>query len=326
MSAPLDWADTWTVGTGLRRPESVLCLADGGVLASQLGCGAILLRPDGTQREIGRISQVDGVPWIPNGLALSAEGELLITNMGEAGGLWRLATEGGLSEVLRAVDGQQLPATNFVLSDAPGRRWISIPTRRWPISEAFRPGIADGFIVRLDERGARIAADGLAFPNELRLDAQGRHLYVAETFAHRISRRAVTGAGELGRAEVFCDLGSDVFPDGITFDAEGHLWVASIVSNRVLRIAPDGTPIVMLDDGDPARVTLMRQRAADGLLTREDVMSQAGRHLRNVSSISFGGPDLRTAYLGSLGGDRLRAFRAPVAGLPAPWWGAAVAF
>jgi hypothetical protein len=42
--------------------------------------------------------------------------------------------------------------------------------------------------------------------------------------------------------------------------------------------------------------------------------------LRNISSIAFGGPDLKTAYLGNLMDDAIQSFRAPVAGMrPAHW-------
>ena len=41
----------------------------------------------------------------------------------------------------------------------------------------------------------------------------------------------------------------------------------------------------------------------------------AGARLKNVSNLAFGGPGLRTAYLGCLLGDSIATFRAPVAGL-----------
>jgi gluconolactonase len=39
-------------------------------------------------------------------------------------------------------------------------------------------------------------------------------------------------------------------------------------------------------------------------------------------SITFGGPDLRTVYIGSLGGTALPTFRSSVAGAPLPHWSA----
>jgi len=39
-----------------------------------------------------------------------------------------------------------------------------------------------------------------------------------------------------------------------------------------------------------------------------------------MASLTFGGPDLRTVYLGSLMGTSIPYFRAPVAGLPMAHW------
>ena len=45
-----------------------------------------------------------------------------------------------------------------------------------------------------------------------------------------------------------------------------------------------------------------------------------GRQRSPCASISFGGPDLRTVYVGSLKGTRIPYFRSPVAGLPMAHW------
>jgi hypothetical protein len=44
------------------------------------------------------------------------------------------------------------------------------------------------------------------------------------------------------------------------------------------------------------------------------------RRLRNISSLAFGGADLRTGYLGCLLGDSIATFRSPVAGFPPAHW------
>ena len=44
------------------------------------------------------------------------------------------------------------------------------------------------------------------------------------------------------------------------------------------------------------------------------------RTLRNIASVTFGGPDLKTGYLGSLFGDSLFTFQSPVAGAVPPHW------
>lgn len=54
--------------------------------------------------------------------------------------------------------------------------------------------------------------------------------------------------------------------------------------------------------------------------TREHMNIGAARRLRNITSVTFGGPELKTVYLGSLFGDGLFTFRSPVAGaIPAHW-------
>lgn len=304
--------------TGLSRPESVLCLRDGGVLVSHLGAGVSYIGADGGRRVIGQTREIDGEVFVPNGIALLASGDLLLTNMGRSGGLWRLRSDGTIRAELREVEGIPLPATNFVLADGP-RTWISVSTRQWPITNACMGDISDGFIILLDGRGARVVADGLCFANEVRLDGERAFLYVAETFAHRISRYPVTERG-LGPRETYADLGVDYFPDGMAFDVDGGLWVASIISNRVLRIAPGGTFRIVLDDSDDAALSEFRRRVAAGVVTREDVQSARGSRLANVSSIAFGGSDLQTIYLGSLSGDTVYSFAAPVSGLPPAHW------
>jgi hypothetical protein len=65
---------------------------------------------------------------------------------------------------------------------------------------------------------------------------------------------------------------------------------------------------------------LIEQRLRERSLQRADVQKSPAKRLQNIASITFGGPDLRTAYLGSLGGDKLFTFRSPVAGVPPAHW------
>jgi sugar lactone lactonase YvrE len=66
---------------------------------------------------------------------------------------------------------------------------------------AWRPDVADGFVVMVDERGPRIVADGLHYTNECRPDASGQWLYVVETFGRRVIRFPITADGRLSNAE-----------------------------------------------------------------------------------------------------------------------------
>ncbi|MPS25457.1 SMP-30/gluconolactonase/LRE family protein [Pigmentiphaga sp.] len=323
MSFSVSLSDVETVGHGLRRPECVLCNRHGDMFVAHLGHGIMHIAPDGTQRAIGNHAEVDGAAWIPNGIAWMPDNSFLVANMGPAGGLWRLTPEGALELVLAELDGLPLGATNFVMLDDRGRTWVTVTTRQWPISKAFAalggPTMDDGYLILIDAKGPRIVADGFAFANEVRIDAGGRHVYVVETFGRRVTRFALEGDHLVDRT-VFARFGHGTFADGAAFDAEGHLWAASIVSNRLLRIAPDGSMQTVLEELDPRHVDRIERRLAAGTIAREDVQHTPTRVLKNIASVTFGGPDLRTVYLGSLGGDTLGMFRSPVAGVPPVHW------
>ena len=53
----------------------------------------------------------------------------------------------------------------------------------------------------------------------------------------------------------------------------------------------------------------------------EDVLFATGQGVAPwMASVTFGGPDLQTVYIGSLKGSRIPYFRAPVPGLPMVHW------
>ena len=141
-----------------------------------------------------------------------------------------------------------------------------------------------------------------------------------ETFGRRLSRFPLHPDGELGPKEVVTTFGNGTFPDGLRFDAEGHVWITSIVSNRVIRVAPDGAQTLVLEEVDAPHIEWAEQAYLAGTMGRPHLDKAAGKVLRNISSLAFGGPDLRTAYLGCLLGDRIASFRAPVAGAAPVHW------
>jgi hypothetical protein len=116
------------------------------------------------------------------------------------------------------------------------------------------------------------------------------------------------------------EFGPGIFPDGLAFDAEGGVWITSVVSNRVIRVAPDGSQRLMLEDCDAAHLDWVEQAYQADAMGRPHLDAIKSRRLRNVSSLAFGGPDLRTAYLGCLLGDSIATFRAPIAGAPPVHW------
>ncbi len=308
------------IGAGLVRPECVLATAAGDLYTADWRGGVAHLRPDGSQTLYAGPGP-DGLALKPNGIALLRDGSFLVTHLGaDVGGVFRLQRDGRVEPWLLAVDGVDLPPTNFVVEDARGRFWVTVSTRLQPRALGYRRGCNDGFIVRVDERGAAIVASGLGYTNEVALHPSGRWLYVNETFARRLSRFALREDGSLGAKEVVTEFGAGTFPDGLAFDEEGHAWVVSIVSNRVIRIAPDGAQTLWLEDADADHLAWIEAAYDAGQMDRPHLDSNPARTLRNISSIAFSGADRRSAVLGCLLGDRLATLRLPVAGVAPTHW------
>ncbi len=320
----IDVSELTAVGHDLKRPECIVCAPNGTLYVAHKGGGIMKIDAAGNQTLIGGDLQVHGHEFVPNGFALLPDGTFLIANMGHGGGLWSLTADSALKPYLDQVDGVPLTKANYVFNDEQGRIWLTVTTRADPLSRAMTalgaPECNDGFICLIDQKGARIVAEGFAFTNEAKIDRTGQRLYVAETHGRRITRFNLSPSGELTGREVFTTFGHGTFADGIAFDVEDHLWVTSVISNRLFRVAPDGSQTIVLADSKQDLIDSTERDLTDGKVTREHFYRKTGARVMNMASISFGGPDLRTAYLGTLAGDTLLSFRSPVAGLPLPHW------
>ena len=307
-----------SVGAGLARPECVLCTSDGVLHVADWRGGVTLIGPDGRQRTI--LAKGDFRPK-PNGIAILPEGGWLLAHLGDAdGGVYRLAPDGTLSPELLEVDCAPLPPTNYVHIDGQRRVWVTVSTRRHPRSLGYRPDCSDGFIVLAEKSGARIVAEGLGYTNECLIHPVTGRLYVNETFARRLTRYDVDSDGNLSNRTTLTDFGLGTFPDGLTFDAEGGVWITSIVSNRVVRVDAAGRQEILLEDSRPDDLADVERAYLAGEMGRPHLNRTFGRRLRNVSSAAFGGTDLKTVYLGCLLGEDIAAFRSPIAGLKPFHW------
>lgn len=311
---------TW-VGQDLARPECVLTTRSGDLFCTYApndGRGGVShIDPLGNVRHIAAKGP-DG--FLPNGIALLADRSFLLANLGPSGGVYHLSAEGELTPYLLEVDGRPLPPTNFVGIDKAGRTWITVSTWRIPREKAMRKGEADGFVVVMDGSGARIVAEGVGFTNEGVVDPTGSWLYVNETVARRTSRYPIRDNGDLGRRETVAEYGPAIFPDGLTFDADGGVWIVSVSSNRVVHTRADGTQEIVIEDCDPDEMAKVADKFEAGEPMRPLVDLGGKRTLGNLSSIAFGGPDLSTAYLGTLFGNRIAHFPAGVRGAEPVHW------
>ncbi|MEM7588174.1 MAG: SMP-30/gluconolactonase/LRE family protein, partial [Acidobacteriota bacterium] len=282
-SPRLSLNDVQPFSDGLQRPECVLCLADGSVVTSDWRGGVTRVSATGVPSPL----LADHTMALrPNGIAKLADGSYLLANLGDDGGVWRLSSDGSLRPFLVEVDGLTLPPANFVGVDHQQRVWVTVSTRQVPRSAGYRQDVADGFVVLVDGRGARIVADGLGYTNEAQVDPTGEWLYVNETFAQRLSRFPVDAKGVVGRRRTVTEFGSGTFPDGLCFDIDGGIWITSPVSNRVIRLAPDGEHQLMLEDAEAAHVAWVVAAFEAGAMGRQHLDRAAGSRLRNVTSLA----------------------------------------
>jgi len=278
------------IGHDLSRPECIVAEPDGTLWISDDRGGVTRLDPSGKQETIGHISGT------PNGIALEPSGDLLIADIG-AGAIHRLSRSGEHRTILDRLGGAPLGSVNFVYFDQRGVLWVTVSTRTSPRSEAIKRPIPDGYLMRFDDGRPRVVASGLCFPNELRVDDEYRHVYVAESAHGRIVRMRLLADGGLGAPEPFgpAPLFDGAIVDGITFDAAGGLWVTEVTRNGLYRLLPNGDCHCLLED-------------------------PAGEVLLFPASVTFAGPDLRTVLVGSIRATRLATFRSPVPGAMLAHW------
>lgn len=320
------------VGADLHRPECILAERDGTLWSADARGGVVRIEPDVTQRLIAQTpdphfdlaasaaqSLLSGT--LPNGLAFAANGDILIANFG-TDRLESMTRSGETRVVLDSIDGRPLGKVNFVLRDTRNRIWVTVSTRVNPWSQAINATLADGSIILIDDKGARVVADGFRFTNEIRLDAREQWLYVAETTGKRITRLRVQPDGSLVDREIYgpADLGPGVV-DGIAFDAYGNLWATMIFADRLIAITPDGDVLNLFEDGNATATARFEAAFATGNPVAFDTMMACGGTLCTwLASVTFGGRDLSTVYLGGLRSTTVPFFKSPVAGLPMVHW------
>jgi sugar lactone lactonase YvrE len=131
-----------------------------------------------------------------------------------------------------------------------------------------------GSLYRIAAKGAGLIVDAvlspMGIPNAIAWSPDGTKMYLADSLQGDILEYAFDrAAGEIRDGRVFLEKGMvPGKPDGATVDAEGYLWNARYGGGCVVRVAPDGR------------------------IDRVIELPTA-----NVTSVAFGGSDLRTLYI-----------------------------
>jgi sugar lactone lactonase YvrE len=319
-----------TIGTDLSRPECILAEPDGSLWAADARGGVVHIQPDGSQQiithkyadKINPTSDVDRffVGTLPNGLAFANNGDILISNFG-TDCLERMKRTGETEVLFDTIDGKDRQG-QFCLSRLQEPYLDHHHHDEEKLAGRAAPDLDDGYIARYDERGIHIVATGLHFTNEVRMDAKEEYLYVVETTGGRILRFRVDEKGDLHDREIYgpTHMGQGAYPDGIAFDSYGNLWGTSVYSDKLWVITPDGEFKVLIDEGDHALVQALDDAFYAKCVTNE-ILFKTGRGIAPwMASVTFGGPDLKTVYIGSLRATNIPYFTSPVAGLPMVHW------
>ena len=111
----------------------------------------------------------------------------------------------------------------------------------WCGTMDMREEHARGSLYRLDPDGQCQVMDGdYMVPNGPAFSPCGRWLYHSDTARRTIFRFELSPDGLTGKHTFIRFAEADGYPDGMTTDAEGFLWVAHWDGGRISRFAPDG--------------------------------------------------------------------------------------
>ncbi|QWS32633.1 SMP-30/gluconolactonase/LRE family protein [Curtobacterium aetherium] len=221
------------VVTGIRFPEGNRW-HDGRLWYSDMHTGEVFSvdpdSADGPRVETRVDGQSSGLGWLPDGrLVVSAMESRTIVAVQED------ATTSVFAD-LSTVESSLL--NDLVVDEATGRTYVGAFGYDLYGGEELRPGPL--YVVEPDG-SARLAADGLVFPNSANVLPGTRTLVVSETWGGRLTAFDIAADGSLGGRRTWATLPEGVTPDGSTVDVEGAIWVCSVDTGEFLRVVEGGT-------------------------------------------------------------------------------------
>lgn len=271
------------VAAGLGFTEGPVWTQDGRLLLVSTSHGVIYEVGDG-----GTASVFARTGGGPNGMAEAADGSLYVAQNGGVYGVGERTPEQAAPGIQRiagedvAYLARGLDAPNDCCFGPDGRLYFTDP--RGPANGENQD---PGRVFAMTPDGALdMLAEGPRFTNGIAFGPDASQLFVSETFGQRVLRYPVQGAG-LGEPREFCRIDPG-FPDGMCFDQQGRLYVATTLAEQVQVFDSGGQLVQRLPCGEASMPT----------------------------NVCFGGAEGRTLFVTDARGERVLAFEREAPGLP----------
>ena len=177
----------------------------------------------------GRVDTVASLGGFCGGLAFSPADELFVCS--PALGIVRVAADGKPVVFASEAGGQTLICPNYGLFDAVGNYYVT-DSGHWLKR--------NGRLLRFTPGGeGAVLAGALGYANGLALSADEGSLFMVESDTDSVIRFPLGPDGALGAPATYATA-CGRFPDGLTLDAQGHLYVCCYASDEIWRISPAG--------------------------------------------------------------------------------------
>jgi gluconolactonase len=264
-----------TVVDGLDHPEGVAWGPDGFLYAG--GEAGQIYKIDVEAQTTQQIASTQGFVL---GLALDRDGNIYACDSVRAAVL-RITPQGEVTETSSGTANRPMQTPNYPVFDQHGNLYVS-DSGAWPEG--------GGCIYRINADGSTEvwSIETPNFANGLALSPDGRHLYVVESVLPGVSRIPIQPDGTAGPPEIVVKLPQTV-PDGLAFDEDGGLYISCYRPDRIYTHDPDGSLHVFADDFQ-------------------------GTILAGPTNVAFGGQDMSTLFIASLGRWHIGRTQVQVAG------------
>jgi sugar lactone lactonase YvrE len=201
------------------------------------------------------------VPGQPGGVVLGTTGEPLVA---APDGLALLDVGTGALDMQVPIEADRPEnRANDVKADGRGRAWVG--------TMAYDKRAGNAALYRVDGSSATRVVEGLTISNGPAFDESRARMYLADTALFVVDVFDLdVDTGELSARRRLVDLAEAGFwPDGMTVDDDGMLWVALGLAGAVHRYRPDGTldGVVELPTSNPTSVAFGGADGGDLFIT-----------------------------------------------------------